>query len=288
MEKAGHCLNHVWAICFSVMLASGVFAPVHAGNAPAHSVAPETGGISPALATSVPAAMAAVKKKAVHLIDVRQKTDFDQFHIPGALNISLHAVRTKAYLKNKPVVLVNEGFALKEMADACRTLNASGFKATILAGGLVSWKAKGGRIEGDPFAMTHLNRISPMQYLKEAGSGHHLLVEATTAPVQKTDPLFKGAQDMDLLGNKKHVARIKKTLRKKTADPFRTLVVYSENGEQDEHIQRRLVQEGLSEFFIVQGGRKACEKQRGYLNLAHRPRKERTKSSNGCTKCAAQ
>jgi rhodanese-related sulfurtransferase len=259
-----------------------------AGKAPGLPVEPAAGTISPALATSVAAALAGLKEKSIHLVDIRSKTDFEQFHIPGSLNISLYAIRTKAYLKNKPIVLVNEGFALVEPAEGCKALNRAGFRATLLAGGLMSWKARGGCLAGDPFAMTQLNRVIPMHYFLEAGNGHHLLVDASEAPDQHAMPVFDDALAVDLSDNAKAFSQIKEIFQADPADPFRTIVIYTEDGRKDDYLQRCLVRAGINEFFIIQGGRRACEQQFHNLQMAGRPLKDRLYRSGGCTRCAAQ
>jgi hypothetical protein len=48
----------------------------------------------------------------VLLIDVRRSSEYERFRIPGSLNLAPFAIKSKAFLKNKNIVLVNEGRSL--------------------------------------------------------------------------------------------------------------------------------------------------------------------------------
>ena len=57
----------------------------------------------------------------------------------------MYAVKTKEFLKDKPLILISEGYPDSDLEQGCRDLRAVGFKrAFILNGGLNDWKEKNG------------------------------------------------------------------------------------------------------------------------------------------------
>ena len=103
----------------------------------------------------------------ITLVDVRNPEDFERLHIPGSLNIPLHAVKTKGFLKSVAVVLVNEGFQYSLLVTECRQLTDMGFKVLILDGGLPAWKRSGNKLAGDLFALEEMQIVSPHVLFQE-------------------------------------------------------------------------------------------------------------------------
>lgn len=82
------------------------------------------------------------------LVDTRSAERFRLLHIPGAINLPAHAIRTKPFLRGKDVVLVGEGTGAALEALVCN-LRGQGFASvTILDGGLHGWMATGGTVVG--------------------------------------------------------------------------------------------------------------------------------------------
>ncbi len=102
------------------------------------------------------------QKQKITLIDVRNPEDFTRLHIPGSINIPLHAVKTKFVLKSFLIVLINDGFQYSLLATECLKLRDMGFKAFILDGGLYAWNRAESQLTGDLFAAgRHENSYSP-------------------------------------------------------------------------------------------------------------------------------
>jgi len=51
------------------------------------------------------------------LVDVRDNESFQKIRIPGSINMSLFAVKTKTFLKTKQIVLVNEGYGYNKLVS---------------------------------------------------------------------------------------------------------------------------------------------------------------------------
>lgn len=73
-------------------------------------------------------------------IDVRNSHTFNEKHIPNSINIPLQLTATKAFLKNKDVILVGNGWNEPSLIQKCMQLKTKGFKSVkVLTGGIVSW-----------------------------------------------------------------------------------------------------------------------------------------------------
>ena len=83
---------------------------------------------------------------APQLIDVRDTDSYARSHIPEALHIPAYAIKTKGFLRNRDIVLMDAGWCNPVLERVCAELNESGWKSVkILRGGLSSWRRHGGR-----------------------------------------------------------------------------------------------------------------------------------------------
>lgn len=243
----------------------------------------------PALATSVTAAMFGHKEKKIFLVDVRPAAEFSKYHIPGALNIPLHAIKAKPFLKAKPIVLVNKGYEVGPLAGACRILKTKGFKVTIMAGGLCAWKSRGGALTGDHFSQRGMNHVTPQQFHKENAYDHQVVVRVTATAAAENWPGIPGNRKVALSNAKSAVSQIRKWIKAKQSGPFSAVVLVAADEKQGNRIQRLLADAGLlHQVFILHGGRQAYETHLNHAALAIKPRKDRQKRTGGCRSCAQE
>lgn len=269
-----------------MVLAIGVQGqPGRAADMPSVKSNPAGKTWDPALATSPAAAIFGLKENKILLIDVRPQAEFDQYRIAGSLNIPLHAIKTKAYLKTKPIVLVNEGFVIRPLAETCHSLNKAGFKATILAGGLVAWKHKRGKLIGDPFGQIQMNRITARLLDQEKEDAHLMLIDASDPVDHPSGILLPGTRRVSLLEAQKGARALKKIIKAAGSDPFARLVIFTTTGKENEHIQRRLARAGIGEAYFLEGGMQAYEKHLQQIQMARRPAAERKFTTGGCKSC---
>lgn len=83
------------------------------------------------------------------LLDVRENSEWNAGHAPGAVHIPLAQVATTAgrrLPKGRQVIVVCRSGS--RAGGAARTLRAQGIEAVNLKGGLRAWEAAGGRIVG--------------------------------------------------------------------------------------------------------------------------------------------
>ncbi len=96
------------------------------------------------------------------LVDTRSATDFANFHIDGAMNISPSELRSKTFLSKKSVVLMGNGKAEREQYIDCKRLKSNGFKQVkVLHGGMPSWLISGQAILGLAPNTAQLTRLTP-------------------------------------------------------------------------------------------------------------------------------
>ena len=88
--------------------------------------------------------LARMKSKKVVVLDVRPETEFNNGHIPGAINIPIEelATRVKKLQKDKEYVAYCRGPFCVFADDAVQLLTKKGFKAKRLEEGYPDWKIK--------------------------------------------------------------------------------------------------------------------------------------------------
>jgi rhodanese-related sulfurtransferase len=96
------------------------------------------------------------------LVDVRGEESFKKIHIPDSINVPLHFIKTKGYLKNIHVILVNRGYEQNRLLHQAELLNKKGFEIVVLSGGLAAWSQLGGKLTvRDPAGQSHLHTVDP-------------------------------------------------------------------------------------------------------------------------------
>lgn len=213
-----------------------------------------------------------VRDLSIVLVDTRLAEIYQQFHIPGSINISLGFVKTKKFLADKSVVLVDNGFALSSLLKARSELIEYGFsKVFILAGGIVGWHRSGGEIDGDLFAASQACLITPTQLYLETGRNDLVTIDVSGSAkgdgLDNKMDLQRVPFSQEAVGNFR--ASVAPLIIGRSAMPGAVLII-SDSGQWYEEIA--LVLKGLpTDIFYLTGGKAAY---RAYLEneekLAHR------------------
>lgn len=207
------------------------------------------------------------------LIDVRSQEAYDKLHIPGSLNIPLFAVKTKPFLKTRPIILVNEGFSITPLETECRSLQAKGFHATVLAGGLIAWNAQKAPLEGDPRELATLRMVTADTFHQEKNRPGLVLVDAAKPePAKPTQPI-----------NAIPLTTFVSTKQKRSPQP---VLIFTGDGAGYDNIQYQLEKAGAGPAFFLSGGIQGYNSFLNNLALLHRPQEERTQSISACPSCA--
>jgi len=102
------------------------------------------------------------------LVDIRSNEKYNNYRIPGTINIPLYALKAKKYLRNQELILINEGFQIEAISKIIEQLKTTGFRLVkILRFGLKGWYQSGGKIEGSSFEIKKINRISPQIFFQD-------------------------------------------------------------------------------------------------------------------------
>lgn len=220
------------------------------------------------------------------LVDVRRRADFEKVRIPGSLNIPLFALKTKAFLKAQPLVLINEGYHYSPLERACTWLRKSGFKVWILSGGLSYWRKTGGPLEGDVFAQKALNRIPPRVFFVERGHDNWVVIDVSAARPARAHTLIPHVIPLPYGDDKeKFVETLKAAVPKSTHNRFLPLLLCNEKGEHYDHIETVVQKAGFKHIFFLKGGLEAYEKFLEHRELMRSARLDRRKASGKCPHC---
>jgi rhodanese-related sulfurtransferase len=110
---------------------------------------------------------AEAEKRSPLWVDVRSLPETRAAPMPGALQIPLHHVSTKAFLKEAPVVLIGNGVDDAEMAMTCHQLKGAGFtQLHMLRYGARSWHRAGQPFLGNAETIMALDTIDAGHFLR--------------------------------------------------------------------------------------------------------------------------
>jgi rhodanese-related sulfurtransferase len=104
----------------------------------------------------------------VQIVDTRQKSIFDAFHVDGAMNFSAAELARKDYLKDMNVMLMDSGKSDRELYQECGRLKQNGFKfVKVVQGGMLSWLVEGEPVIGQAPAIPQSRQLAPIELLRE-------------------------------------------------------------------------------------------------------------------------
>jgi rhodanese-related sulfurtransferase len=204
-------------------------------------------------------------------VDVRSPDDFEKARIPNTLNIPLHAVKSKQFLKNLTFVLINAGENYRTLEEEAIKLKSLGFfNVKILAGGMSAWRDAGGRIDGDPVILSQLNEISPRDFNIDSSYDDWILINTSSLKPVAKDSIFSQATHIPFNNNQeKFVNQVQSTIFPRDDNPLPFVLILNSNGDYG-HIKYALRDAELTNIFYLSGGIEAyrdfLEKQVMLLN----------------------
>lgn len=229
-------------------------------------------------------------KQNLILIDVRNSKEFEKFRIPGSINIPLFTIKTKTFLKSKPLVLINEGHSYKQLINECAILSEAGFTASILNGGLYQWRQKGGPLEGDVFAQRELNKVSPQTFFTGKNHENWVLVDVSQSAKSEADRQnLNGIHIPYVNSPEEFISKLKSAIRDHTDKDFGSILIYDENGKIYEKIDRPIQDAGIKNVLYLKGGFEGYktfeQQQMSWQGKDDVRRRKTVKTYKNCTGC---
>ncbi len=128
------------------------------------------------------------------IVDIRSRRSFARYRIPGSIQIPLHAVGRKPFLKDRsPLIVGPVGIALTH-PNLCDRLREWGLPdAKVLDRGIAAWIAQGGALEGEQPTKRALLGLKPGD-LFAARSARDWLVVAPDALAPELQSDFPDAR----------------------------------------------------------------------------------------------
>jgi rhodanese-related sulfurtransferase len=213
-------------------------------------------------------------------VDVRAEEAFQKIRIPDSINVPLHFVKTKGYLHNMSVILVNQGHTHNRLLFQAELLNQKGIETVVLAGGLAAWSQQKGKLaksdsavsgmlhEVDPavLSLTEFTRyidISPEQTTGDLP----LLSSAEHVPITSTDDLSALAALIDVKGQ----------------SPLARVLIFNQKGGYG--LLENLPDKCQATLFFLQDGSDGYNKILVQRQAILEPKSERMKTIGGCSTC---
>jgi rhodanese-related sulfurtransferase len=212
------------------------------------------------------------------LVDVRSPEEFERLRIPGSINLPLHAVKTKAFLKAQPFALVSRGCEWRDLESECKSLQQSGLKSSILFGGLVAWQSRGGPLEGDRLLLATYKEIPACLFFQEKDYESIKVFDVSPNPLPDAKKLIHGNVHAK---NIKNLVKLAMQYR----STYRTIVLFNENGEHYEKFDAALKKAGISTAFYLKGGINSYRIFLKNTTLSWKSRAERVVTLGGCGTC---
>ncbi len=229
------------------------------------------------------------EKQELILIDVRNPNEFEKFRIPGSVNIPLFALKTKTFLKSKPLVLINEGHRYKQLREECAILSETGFTISILNGGLYQWRRKGGPLEGDVFAQRELNEISPQTFFAGKGYENWVVIDVSKSGKRELDIDIKNVRGTHIPfanDSKEFISKLKSATKNHSEKEFASILICDEKGKIYEEIERQIQIAGIQNVLYLKGGLEGYKTFEQQQISMRQEKKVRTgKSNRDCPTC---
>ncbi|MFZ0725150.1 MAG: rhodanese-like domain-containing protein [Desulfobacterales bacterium] len=226
------------------------------------------------------------KSRGMILVDIRSPKDFERLRIPGSINVALHAVKTKFYLKSQPFVLVAAGFVWRDLEAECKRLCKGGFKPSILFGGLVAWQDQGGPLEGDLLALNEMRLISPADFYREKNLSRWLVVDGSQKRTAESRRLFPQALHAPFK-KKSTIVEFCEHLSGSIPNGkkvYRTVLLFTQTGEHYASIEK-ICRKGDFDIFFLDGGLQDYGQYADQLVLYRQSKKNKIKRIGSCRTC---
>lgn len=206
-----------------------------------------------------------LRAKNVELIDIRSKKEFEEYRVPGSINLSSFEVKSKAFLKSKHLVILGNSLDLIEMGALCKDLKQHGFKkVNIMKDGLMPWKDKLIGDKAKAIDNWEFGKISPKEFLTLQSKIKWLVLDAREKPIdvhQSIKEIYAGLEVIPFKSDKKaSLERISEFVSAQEINSLYGFLVVTDEGASYEMISEYLGQNNVNNVFYMDGGIKSYSK----------------------------
>jgi len=219
-------------------------------------------------------------KKNVQFVDVRSAADYGLAHMPEAIHIPLHLVKTKSFLKNINVILVDAGRSTSELVSHCVTLRQQGFKqVSVLDGGLQAWHAARRPLTGQQNHDVKLNRMSTAELFIERQYTDWLVIHVSSKalPQDMRQWLPNHLVNVPMKAVGQQVDAIREAIAQRaTGKTARKVLILAEDDTANDRLEARLRSKYPSILYLsggVGGYQSYVKKQIAIWNQQNQPRR---------------
>ncbi|MDF1589870.1 MAG: rhodanese-like domain-containing protein [Desulfobacterales bacterium] len=219
------------------------------------------------------------QQQQIFLVDIRRPEEFSAVRIPDSINVPLYFIKTKAFLKNNPVVLVDGGYPDGQTEAACRELNKSGFRVSILSGGLLAWQRSGGQLNGDLFFPDRYKHISALEFYQEKDRKDQVVIDVSER---------QNSQAKRLLPETRYLPfprQLTAGALRAAAAGKKLILIFNDTGAGYEEIEKIVAQTNLENVFFLEGGLAGYRTYLSNQDLALQARDSRVKKTVDCAPC---
>ena len=193
------------------------------------------------------------------IVDVRDEAAFAAHHIPGSLLLPLYALKTKAFLKTKPLVVVDGGWGSPVTTRALERLEAFSFTSVrLLHGGLVAWHGAGGVLQGTGDPSENPAHLRASEVAAIPSFDDWLVVDVEAGEVEPS----LGAISLPFVPEDPGAFRSMLHARKVERGTRTRVLVMNGDGDGYAAIAAALKGSDVYPVFYLEGGRKALEEER--------------------------
>lgn len=197
------------------------------------------------------------KDEKIILVDVRSSDEFQKVKIPGSINVPLFTLKTKEFLKQKSLVLINNGLGYRALELECKKLKNIGFQSVrILYGGLNYWRDLKGPLEGNFFDINEISYILPAEYLMDKNYDDWLVIDISRSASKKENELIPNTVNMSSTENDDNLAiKLSAIITKQKALLPQHVLIVSDDDKKYHNISKIIKNNpDLLNIFYLRGG----------------------------------
>ena len=207
---------------------------------------------------------------------------FEENHIPTAINIPLHFIKTKAYLKDMNVILVSYGFNPEKLVSEQKRLSVQGFNTHILAGGIAAWQQQGQTLMGHPNS-SYLHLAPARNFLPGLHSAlFKLFIDSSTKPGAALTATSINVPT----SSPEEMPQLHEIIKQAGLSEQEAVLIYNQDGDYT-HLQE-IAKDCRPTIFFLAGGMTALNAATEQSQAMLESKESRTKKIGGCATCPPQ